>query len=39
MTADDYHENYYNNNKEVPYCKIVISPKLNKLKEKFSDKL
>ncbi|MEK7582806.1 MAG: peptide-methionine (S)-S-oxide reductase MsrA [Patescibacteria group bacterium] len=33
--AEDYHRNYYQNNKDQPYCQIVISPKLEKLKEKF----
>ncbi len=28
--AEDYHQNYYNNNKEAPYCKMVIVPKLEK---------
>lgn len=35
--ADMYHHNFYENNKDKPYCKIVISPKLEKLKTKFSD--
>lgn len=26
--AEDYHKNYYNKNKDAPYCKIVIEPKL-----------
>ncbi len=29
--AEDYHQNYYNNNKNAPYCSIVIAPKLKKL--------
>ncbi|MCX6772785.1 MAG: peptide-methionine (S)-S-oxide reductase MsrA [Candidatus Micrarchaeota archaeon] len=33
--AEDYHANYYENNKYQPYCALVISPKLHKLKEKF----
>ena len=28
--AEDYHRDYYNNNKEQPYCRAVINPKLNK---------
>ncbi len=30
--AENYHQNYYNNNKNASYCKIVILPKLKKLK-------
>lgn len=33
--AEDYHQDYYQNNSQKPYCQIVISPKLEKLKEKF----
>ena len=29
--AEDYHQDYYANNKRVPYCAIVIRPKLKKL--------
>ncbi len=28
--AEDYHQNYFNNNKEQPYCNFVIKPKLDK---------
>jgi peptide-methionine (S)-S-oxide reductase len=30
--AEDYHHNYYNENKSQPYCQFVIKPKLTKLK-------
>jgi len=30
-TAEDYHNNYYNNNMNQPYCRVVIKPKLDKL--------
>ncbi|MBC8229962.1 bifunctional methionine sulfoxide reductase B/A protein [bacterium] len=30
--AEDYHQNYYQNNPEASYCRIVIAPKLKKLK-------
>ena len=29
--AEDYHDNYYNNNPNQPYCLFVIKPKLDKL--------
>ena len=29
--AEDYHNNYYANNMDQPYCRIVINPKLDKL--------
>ena len=29
--AEDYHNNYYNNNKDQAYCRVVIKPKLDKL--------
>jgi len=29
--ADDYHHNYFNLNKNVPYCSAVIEPKIKKL--------
>jgi len=32
--AEDYHNNYYNNNPNQPYCRIVIKPKLDKLFKK-----
>ncbi len=30
--AEDYHQDYYNNNKNAPYCSFIITPKLKKLK-------
>ena len=37
--ADDYHQNYYQNNPNQPYCSVVIGPKINKLEKLFKDKL
>ena len=37
--AERYHQNYYNQNASQPYCRAIIRPKLDKLKELFSDKL
>lgn len=33
--AEDYHKDYYERNKNAPYCEIVIAPKLEKLNERF----
>ena len=30
--AEDYHQDYYRNNSNAPYCRFVIKPKLDKLK-------
>jgi len=37
--AEDYHQNYYNENGAQPYCMYIIRPKLEKFKKTFSDKL
>lgn len=34
--SEDYHHNYYERNKEAPYCQLIINPKLHKLKEKYA---
>ena len=31
--AENYHQEYYKNNKSAPYCKFVIKPKLDKLNQ------
>ena len=31
--AEDYHQDYYKNNKSAPYCMFVIKPKLDKLEK------
>jgi methionine-S-sulfoxide reductase len=35
--AEDYHQNYYRNNQEQAYCRIVINPKLEKFHKLFPD--
>ncbi len=37
--AEDYHQDFYNNNQEQPYCGFVIKPKVDKLKRLFAEKL
>jgi len=37
--AEDYHQDYYNNNGSQPYCAFVIKPKVDKVKKVFKDKL
>ncbi|CAL2095048.1 peptide-methionine (S)-S-oxide reductase MsrA [Tenacibaculum sp. 190524A02b] len=37
--AEDYHQNYYHQNKEQGYCNFVITPKLAKLRKLYADKL
>lgn len=37
--ADDYHQNYYNENKTQPYCQFIVGPKVEKFKKVFKDKL
>ncbi len=34
--AEAYHHQYYKNNSDQPYCQVVISPKLKKLKERYA---
>jgi peptide-methionine (S)-S-oxide reductase len=37
--AEDYHQDYYKENSEAPYCQIVITPKLEKFRKAFHQKL
>lgn len=37
--AEDYHQNYYAENGEQPYCRAVIRPKMDKFRAVFADKL
>ncbi len=37
--AEDYHKNYFERNGSNPYCQIIISPKLQKVQEKFAQLL
>jgi peptide-methionine (S)-S-oxide reductase len=37
--AEDYHQNYFNENGSQPYCSFVIQPKVDKFKKVFKEKL
>ena len=37
--AEDYHQEYYRNNPDQPYCQAVVEPKVAKLRQKFLEKL
>ena len=37
--AEDYHQDYYKNNPNQGYCRIVITPKIEKFRKIFADKL
>jgi peptide-methionine (S)-S-oxide reductase len=37
--AENYHQNYYNQNGSAPYCQFVIRPKLEKFQKVFKSKL
>jgi len=37
--AEGYHQNYFNENGDQPYCQYVIQPKVEKFRKVFKDKL
>lgn len=37
--AEDYHQNYFNENGQQPYCSFVIKPKVEKFQKVFKEKL
>ena len=37
--AEAYHQDYYNQNSFAGYCSAVITPKINKLRKMYSDRL
>jgi peptide-methionine (S)-S-oxide reductase len=37
--AEGYHQNYYNQNPDKPYCMFVIAPKVEKIRKVFRDQL
>ncbi|MBT3189090.1 MAG: peptide-methionine (S)-S-oxide reductase MsrA [Anaerolineae bacterium] len=37
--AEDYHQDYFANNANQPYCRAVVAPKVDKFRKKFEFKL
>ena len=37
--AEDYHQEYFANNPNQPYCRAIVAPKVQKFKQKFEFKL
>ena len=37
--AEDYHQEYFENNPNAPYCRFVIAPKVDKFRKAYKDKL
>jgi peptide-methionine (S)-S-oxide reductase len=37
--AEQYHQDYYANNQNQPYCRMIISPKISHFVKEFPDKL
>jgi peptide-methionine (S)-S-oxide reductase len=37
--AEDYHQDYFRNHPEQPYCAFVVAPKVRKFREEFGGKL
>lgn len=35
--AENYHQDYFANHPDNPYCELVINPKLEKVQKKFAD--
>ncbi len=36
--AEDYHQEYFTNNPNQPYCSYVVAPKVMKFRQKFADR-
>ena len=37
--AEDYHQQYFENNPSQPYCAFVVAPKVQKFRKKFAQRL
>jgi peptide-methionine (S)-S-oxide reductase len=38
-SAEDYHQDYFTQNSSEPYCRVVVRPKVEKVRKVFADKL
>ena len=38
-SAEDYHQEYFANNPDQPYCAAVVAPKVKKFRQKFTNRL
>ncbi len=38
-TAEDYHQEYFQNNPNQPYCRVVIAPKVAKFRQHYREQL
>ena len=39
FVAEDYHQEYFTNNGNQPYCQFVVAPKVKKFEQKFAQKV
>jgi peptide-methionine (S)-S-oxide reductase len=37
--AEDYHQEYFQNNPQQPYCQAVVTPKVAKFRKQFANRL
>lgn len=37
--AEEYHQAYFENNGQQPYCRVVVAPKVAKFKQKFANRV
>jgi peptide-methionine (S)-S-oxide reductase len=37
--AENYHQRYFENNPNQPYCSVVVAPKVAMVRKKFMEKL
>ena len=37
--AEDYHQEYFANNADQPYCRVVVAPKVAKFRKQYFDRL